>query len=156
MPKTCSICSHPNLEKINKQLLTGMSYRDIAGRFGTSKSSLERHHKAGHIPDIMIKAEETKEIAIADSLLQQTQELRLKATSLLDQAESAGDLRAAGIFLRELRELVKLWAELEGRLATQPQINLLINPQWIELRTLIIKSLEPYPPARQAVIDALP
>jgi hypothetical protein len=28
-------------------------------------------------------------------------------------------------------------AEFEGRLAIQPQINVLINPQWIELRAMI-------------------
>jgi hypothetical protein len=104
----------------------------------------------------MAKATEAKEIVLADSLLQQTQDLRRKALSLLDQAEGAGDLRAAGLFLRELRELIKLWAELEGRLASQPQISIQINPEWIQLRTLIINALEPYPDAREAVVRALP
>jgi len=36
-----------------------------------------------------------------------------------------------------------------GRLSAQPQVNILINPQWIELRTMIIKALEPYPELRR-------
>ncbi len=91
----------------------------------------------------------------AASFLDQLREVRSKAASLLDRAESAQDLKAAGTLLRELREQIKLWAELEGKLAAQPQINILVNPQWIELRTLILNALEPYPEAREAVVHAI-
>jgi hypothetical protein len=73
-------------------------------------------------------------------------------------AIEAADTKVYGApsnYLREIREQVKLWAELEGRLATQPQINILVNPQWVELRTTIIKALEPYPEAREAIVNAI-
>jgi hypothetical protein len=55
-----------------------------------------------------------------------------------------------------MREQIKLLAELEGRLATQTQVNVLINhPEWVELRTRIVRALAPYPDARRAVINAL-
>jgi len=43
MPRECSICSHPEKGEIENELRSGTSLRDIASRFGTSKSSLERH-----------------------------------------------------------------------------------------------------------------
>ncbi len=89
------------------------------------------------------------------NFLDQLKEVRSRAASLLDQAEAAADLRAAGVFIRELREQIKLMAELEGKLATQPQITVINSPEWIELRTVIIQALDQYPEAKGAVVDAI-
>jgi hypothetical protein len=89
------------------------------------------------------------------SFLDQLKEVRSKAASLLDQAEAAADLRAAGVFIRELREQIKLMAELEGKLATRPQITVINSPEWVELRTVIIQALDQYPEAKGAVVDAI-
>jgi hypothetical protein len=89
------------------------------------------------------------------SFFDQLKEVRSKAASLLDQAEVAADLRAAGIFIRELREQIKLMAELEGKLATQPQITIINSTEWVELRTVIIQALDQYPEAKGAVVDAI-
>jgi hypothetical protein len=58
-------------------------------------------------------------------------------------------------YLKEIREQLKFIAELEGKLSSQPQITIINNPQWVELRTLIIGALEPYPEAREAVVHAI-
>jgi hypothetical protein len=55
----------------------------------------------------------------------------------------------------ELREQRKLLAELEGKLATEPQITIINNPEWIELRTLIVVALDPFPEAKEAVANAI-
>lgn len=154
MSRTCTICTHPDKEEIDRLLLSGSSYRDIAGRFGTSKSAVERH-KADHIPLILCKARDEFELDRAGDLWEQLHDLRERALNLLTRAEDAEDLRSAGIFLRELREQLKLLAELDGKLATQPQINILMNPQWLELRAVIVQSLEGFPEAREALVNAL-
>lgn len=43
MPRTCSVCTHKEAAAINRALLNGTSYRDIAGRFGISRSAAARH-----------------------------------------------------------------------------------------------------------------
>lgn len=91
----------------------------------------------------------------AASFIDQLKEVRAKAANLLDQAEASQDMRAAGTFLKELREQIRLMAELEGRIASQPQITIINNPEWVELRTVIISALEPYPEAREAVVHAI-
>jgi hypothetical protein len=45
MPATCSICRNEAKDEINSALLGGGSLRDIAGRFGVAKSSLDRHRR---------------------------------------------------------------------------------------------------------------
>ena len=89
------------------------------------------------------------------TFLDQLQAVRDKAASLLEQAEASDDLRAVGTFLRELREQIRLWAELEGKISNQPQITIINNPEWVELRTVIITALDPYPQAREAVVNAI-
>ena len=157
MGRQCTVCGHKDVEEINKLLLSGTSFRDIAGQFDLSKTALARH-KESHIPKELLKSNDIQEIAKADVLLVQLEEIREKTLSLLDKAERAADTRVYGApvaYLREVREQIKLLAELEGRLASQPQITIINNPQWIVLRTQIIGALEPYPEAREAVIHAI-
>jgi hypothetical protein len=75
---------------------------------------------------------------------------------ILQKAEESGDLKTALLGIREARGCLELLAKVEGQLSDRPQINILINPEWIQLRTQIINSLEPYPEAKEAVINALP
>ena len=157
MGRQCTVCAHNDIEEINRLLLCSDSYRDLARQFGLSKDALARH-KESHIPKELLKSNDIQEIAKADVLLVQLEEIREKTLSLLDKAERAADTRVYGApvaYLREVREQIKLLAELEGRLASQPQITIINNPQWIVLRTQIIGALEPYPEAREAVIHAI-
>jgi hypothetical protein len=138
------------------QLLTGVSYRGIARESAISEDALYRHKSEGHITASLAKAHEAREVARADSLLEDLKAVRQRTDELLTRAEEAGEVRSWPGFLREMREQIKLLAELEGRLATQTQVNVLINhPEWVELRTRIVRALAPYPDARRAVINAL-
>jgi small-conductance mechanosensitive channel len=107
--------------------------------------------------DIVAEARETTAARLenAASFIDQLREVRDKAANLLDQAEASDDLRAAGTFLKELREQIRLMAELEGRLAAQPQITIINNPEWVEVRSLIITALDPFPQAKEAVVHAI-
>ena len=154
MPRTCTICTHPEREAINKALVASEPLRDIAGRYGTSKSSLERH-KDEHLPAIMVKSEQAKETALADDLLGQVKGLRNKAISILMLAEQAGDLRTALLGIREARACVELLAEMEGELNRRPTFNLYLSAEWIEVRVLLMTALSDFPEARAAAAMAL-
>lgn len=163
MGRTCTICEHPEKYEIDKQLLIGTSYRDVAGRFGTSKSALERHHKAGHISEVLAKAHDAREVAAADNLLDGLKKALERTTSLLDKAEEVADTRAYGPpsnYLRELRELVKLLLELEGRLSSQPQVNVIQtsiyqSPAWLEVGRVLVDELADLPEVRVRVAGRL-
>lgn len=154
MPRKCTVCEHEKVEEINRLLLEGVSLRNIAKQYFVSAASLHRH-KEGHLPAKLVKAREAREIAKADSLLDQVTELRDKALSILDKAEQAGDLRTALQGVREAKGCLELLARLQGELQEQATVNILINPQWLSLRTVILEALDRYPEARQAVARAL-
>jgi hypothetical protein len=153
MPRRCTVCEHAQVEEINAALVEAQNIAKIAEQYNVNYHALYRHRD--HIPAALVKAQDAQEVAKADSLLEQVTELRDKALSILDKAEQAGDLRTALQGVREARGCLELLARLQGELQEQATVNILINPQWLSLRTVILKALDGYPEARQAVARAL-
>jgi hypothetical protein len=134
-----------------------ISLQQYAARVGCTRQSVDRHVK-GHLPDALLAASDIAVVACGDSLLSQLQEARNRTLSLLDKAEDAQDTKVYGPpvgYLREIREQLKFIAELEGRIASQPTINLTINAEWIEMRTLIVNALDEFPEAKERVLRAI-
>ena len=158
MPRRCSVCTHPDRENIDEALVgaTAISaisaisakYRDI------SEDALGRH-KANHLPAKLIMAEKAKEVAQADSLLEQVRDLQGRALAILDQAEMSGDLRTALGAIREARGNLELLAKLLGELSDAPQVNLNVSPEWLQIRAVIVTALEPHPEAKNSVLRAI-
>ena len=107
------------------------------------------------MPSKLVKAQEAREVAKADSLLDQVTELRDKALAILAKAEKAGELRTALQGVREAKGCLELLARLQGELQGRTTVNILINPQWLSLRAVILQALDGYPEARLAVAQAL-
>jgi len=145
MPRKCLVCSHINRNKIDELLLDGKPYRSITKQFNINESSVYRHGK--HIERNLIKAKEVEQMADADSLMKQIKQLHQKALELLSKAESENDYRTALTAIREARGCLEVLAKLSGELNDNPTINILLNPQYIEFRALVINVLDEYPEA---------
>jgi hypothetical protein len=154
MARTCTVCRHPDRPAIDMMLVNHRPFRDIAGRFNISKSAAVRHHDE-HLPEALAKAQAAKETTQADDLLAQLRALRSKAMALLLAAEKSGDLRTALLGVREARGCLDLLLEVEQRISRQPTLNLLVAPEWLTVRTTLIRTLAPYPEAKTAVASAL-
>ena len=153
----CSICADPMVKEINARIARQEKLADISREFAVSEDALSRH-KEKCIIKSLAASPNTKEIINGDNLLDQLQSARNKAIELLDLAIAAGDTKIYGApsnYLREIREQIKLWAELEGKLATQPTVNVLVLPEWLSLKEQIVSALRPYPDALRAVRDAI-
>ena len=155
MARPCSICSHSERLEIDRLLLGGEPYRNIAERFKLSIGSISRHRDA-HIAADLIKSHEIQEATRADSLLQKTEEEAAFVREMRDCAKAEGDIELALKAVDRALKCIELYAKVQGLIQDQPQINITLKAEWIELRTLIVKALEPYPEAKQAVVDALP
>ncbi len=153
MPPKCSICIHSDLEEINKDILAGVSLRNIAERFSVSPTSLHRHKK--HIPEQLTIAQDAKEASQADRLLAEVKDLQNRATGILNKAEMAGDLPTALKAIKEAKGCLELLAKLQGELQQEGTVNIHVNTEWVELRTIIMQALEPYPEARGCLVKVL-
>ncbi len=155
MPRSCTVCAHPKRDEIDRALVGGEPNRRIAARCDVTERAV-RNHKAGHLPAKLVVAEKASEVARADALLEQVQDLQRRAHAILDKAEEAGELRVALSAIREARGSLELLARLMGELDERaPQVNVLVSPEWLELRATIVTALEPHPRARESVLRAI-
>lgn len=155
MPRNCTVCTHPEKAEIDEALVAGVSSAEIAGRYRTLGERAIRRHRTNHVPETLAKAHEAEEVAQADSLLGQVRDLQERTLDILDKAEVAGELRTALGAIREARGNLELLAKLLGELSEQPQVNVLVSPEWLELRAVIVTALEPHPEAQGAILRAL-
>src|SRR4051812_7349271 len=129
----CSCCIHPERAAIDQALIDRDSLRDIAGRFAVSKSAVERH-KAEHLPAVMVKSEQAKEVTRADDLIAQLQAITARterlytiADGIIGKAVNGADwktalmaVREASNANREARANLELMGELLGELNRNP------------------------------------
>ncbi len=156
MPRTCTICSHPERGDIESAIVAQVSYRDIARQWHTSKDAVARH-AAEHISQAISRAQEAKEAAQALDVVKEMEWCNQAAHTLYDGAlaETQPDRRTALSALAEVRKQTELWAELQGELDRSTHIDLRLDPQWLSMRELIFRALEPFPQAKRAVAQAL-
>lgn len=153
MARTCSLCARLDRAEIDAALVAGASSRSIADRFQISRSVVVRH--SSHLPVHLAEAHHVQTVAAADDLLTQLSSLRDRALGLLDRAERSGDIRAAVVAIREVRGCLELLGKVAGELRDAPQINVVVSPDWLVLRSRIVAALAPFPDAGMAVAAAL-
>ena len=154
MPRTCTICEHPQREAIDRDLVGGSSNLSVSSVFGVSESSIRRH-KANHLPAKLVLAQEASEVAEADDLLDQVRDLQARTLAILEASEASREHRTALSAIREARSNLELLAKLLGELDERPVVNVLVSPQWLELRTTIVAALDHHPQARESVLRAV-
>jgi transposase len=154
VPRSCTICEHPEREAIDKALVGGTSNRSVASQYDVSEAAVRRH-KSNHLPAKLVLAQQAEEVAEADELLDQVQDLQARTLAILEAAELTSQHRTALSAIREARSNLELMARLIGELDDRPQVNVLISHEWIELRAVIVGALEPHLEARGAVLAAI-
>ncbi len=153
MPRACTICVHDEAHMINVALVSREPYRAISRRFGVSKDALKRH-SGEHIPELLVEASRAVEVCEADDLLGRIEALQGRTLAILEAAEHTGELRTALAAIREARGNLELVGRITKELDERP-VNVLVSPEWLELRAVIVAALAPHPEARVAVLDAI-
>ena len=156
MVRLCTICSHQSRYDIDSILVErSLAYRDIAGQFGVSKTAVGRHVSEGHISGLIALAADAERAAQADTLLDRIEALQSRTLAILETTEKTGEHRKALAAIREARRNLELIGEVTRELDRTPTLNLHLNAEWIELRTVIVQALEPHPEARKSLLKAI-
>jgi hypothetical protein len=122
----CQVCSHPARDEIDRQLVAGVSLRQLARQYETDKSALCRHkaHVSGAIAEARAEELATNAGRLSDQVHEQVDRCRrlvLQAERILDgAADPKLALRAAEATCRPLRELrgyLELLGELTGEIS---------------------------------------
>jgi hypothetical protein len=161
------------------------TYRRLSSEYGIHEASLRRHKNncltidLGNVKQAM---EEAREQALAEVRQKETEDikaevkesisgrlelagdffgqlkiLRERAALALEKAEGAEDLRAALLAVKELREMIRLWADMEGKIKGQ-QISVTVDiyhsSQWMEVGRALAEVLEPESPELRREVAA--
>lgn len=164
---TCSICKHKKKDEINERLLNRPtsceSIQEISDNFSISYQSLWRHAN-NCIADKLSKSKDLAKGVSGESLTCQLKTIRGTIKDCLLACVKSDDLRTAHLFANDTLKQIELEAKIEGQIHDQQvnvqlnqntQINVLQAPEWVEMRSTIMKALEPYEKARVAVVLAL-
>ncbi len=154
MPRRCTVCDHDQREEIDRALVAGGAFRHIASRFGTSTTALQRH-RSEHLPAKLLKAREKEDVREALDVVKQLKAINATSLGILQEARAEGEPDRALRAVDRIHKQIELQAKLLGELDESPRVNVLVSPEWLELRTVIVGALEPYPDARGSVLRAL-
>ena len=166
MGRKSKIEAHPQSDEIIRRLASGEEYSDIVRDIpGLTWDDLDYYQKK-KLPVIISKSKDLKALADeiesadvhkGDTYLQLVIGLQKKALDALEQQNAREDPKSWTMVSREARGYVELMGKALDRIRDTPpaQITIINQPEWVELRTLIIGALAPYPEARQAVVNAI-
>lgn len=157
MPRDCSICGHAERLQIDREIIAGLPYRDISGRFELSKSAVERHAN-GHIAAAVARSSDASVVITADFLVREIRTLREVTLGILEEARNAGDHATSLGAVARLEKQAELCGRLAGELVERHAIeqrSILIDSEWVRLRSLVVTALLPFPEAGRAVLAAL-
>jgi len=92
MPRSCTVCEHPDRGAVDRALAGGASNRSVASLYDVSEAAVRRH-KGNHLPAKLVLAEKASEVAEADDLLAQVRGLQRSALDILKAAEGGKEYR---------------------------------------------------------------
>jgi hypothetical protein len=75
--------------------------------------------------------------------------------AILKEARETGSHSLALAAIARLERQIELHGRLSGRLNEAPAVNILVTPEWTELRAAILAALEAHPEAKVAVAGVL-
>lgn len=136
-------------------LVAGVSNRVVARQYRVSHDALQRHAASKHISEVVSKSQEATEEAQALDVVRQLKAINGATLAILQEARQRRDAGTALKAIDRIQKQIELQARLLGDLDERPQVNILIAPEWLAVRSALLAALLPYGEARSAVASAL-
>ena len=154
MPRICTVCSHKKANEINQALAAGSSYYELATLYDVSEKALSRHTK-NHLPAHLVKSKQAEEVVQADTIIERLKNLSTETMVIFQELKKSKDFDLALKAIARLEKQEELRARLLGELQQEGTVNIILAPQWVEIRAIILQTLAPWPEARLKLAAAL-
>jgi hypothetical protein len=164
----CTICAHPRRAQLELGMILGTSMRVLAKRFECSSDALQRHSKRHLTPtqraailtaqkptDVDLEALQRSE---GEGILSQLVAQRARLQGHIEQASELGDPRLAIMAEARITANLELVGKLLGQLVQHHEVthtSVLLSPDYIKLRQVLVETLRPYPEVAAKVSAAL-
>jgi hypothetical protein len=151
----CVLCNAPARTSIEKAVATNkLSMTAAAKRLGCNRASISRHMR-DHVPAKVQKAANTLEAHEGLDVLTQVIDSHKIVWNIIIAAYKDGDMKTALAGIDTETRQLKLAALVSGQLSEQPQVNILMDAQYLEFQAFIVQALDKFPEARLALSAAL-
>ncbi len=152
----CTFCNYRDAALLEEQIATKRITQVHAAKIvGCNKSTVSRHMR-NCVPKKIaefVKPEPAKEEAL--NVVNALTASHAKTLEILNDSLAEGERKTALIALQTEIKQLELTAKLTGQLNESSQVNILMQPEFMKLKQIIIKTLEPYPDARLKLSEAL-
>jgi hypothetical protein len=159
MPRICTVCTHEERAAIDKALIEGIAVPQIIARYSTVHCTIGRmalqRHKGDHLPSTLARAHEVEDLTQALDVVKQLKAINAASLDILSDARKAGDGDLALKAIDRIHKQIELQARLLGELDDRAQINVLLAPEWLHIRAVVLTALEGHPEAKRAVAGSL-
>jgi hypothetical protein len=165
--KPDNVTRHEARAAIERDLAIGRPLRQLAKKYGLSKDALLRHKKklppqlkAAMLaqslrPEMDLERLRTSE---GEGLLANLSAQRAKLLLWQDAMQEAGQFQICTHISAQIHRNLEIVGKLLGELSVHhvvSNVSVLVSPQYLELRSALLRALQPYPEARRAVADTL-
>jgi hypothetical protein len=147
MGASCSVCTSPFREAVDRGLRDGMNRSEMARTFTLPRRQIYRHaEKHMSEPTVEIVAED-----LISTVIPRLERLIFEVDGVKDRAVDGGNDRLVLQAVKVQRELLSDVARLRGEIPTQRVFRLDEIPGW----AVVLEALDSHPRARVAVSRAL-
>ena len=152
----CIICHRPDREAIEHAIAQGKSLREVGRTFDIHHTAVFRH-KRDHTPNEIATLNGAHKVHDRGTALARLESLYTTAEKLLTKAlKNDTSVNGQVQVVKEVRSCLELIAKLTGELNDRPQtVNLMMAPQWLQVRAALFQALEQHPQALEAVAGRL-
>jgi hypothetical protein len=164
----CTVCTSPHRHKVEIGLTYKTPYRVLAKRYGLSEDAVARHcrnHLSATMRAAILAAQKPAAVDLEaltrseeEGLLAQLVSQRARLQIAAEQAQGLGDTSGTVRAERAITQNLELVAKLLGQLVQHHQVthaSVLVSPDYLRLRQVLIDTLRPFPAAVLAVGKAL-
>jgi hypothetical protein len=150
----CIVCHRPDREQIEHDLAAGGSLREVGRAYGIDHTAIFRHRRDHTAHEI---ARVNRQDKANGSALARLEILYDTAEKLLKKAlKDSTSVNAQVSVVKEVRACLELIAKMTGELNERPQtVNLMMAPEWLQVRAALFEALTPHPLALEAVATRL-
>jgi transposase-like protein len=165
-PRT-AIRDREDRAQIEHELATGKSVRQIARKYGIDEGALYKHRKnlppqlkAAYISNFLKPGEDLEKLKTEESeaLLQNLAAQRARLLMMQDAELEAGNAQAVATLAGRIHQNLEIVGKYLGELhqhSTKTVLNVMLTPEYLELRNALVRALAPFPEARRAVAAVL-
>jgi hypothetical protein len=166
--RVCKVCAHERRHLIEIGLTHHVPIRTLGARFGLKPSTIYRHAKL-HLPPqtraAILAAQKPSEVDLealqrseSEGLLAQLVTQRARLQQLSELSAELGDVRGAVAVERATTANLELVGRLLSQFTVHHEVthrSVLVSPDYLRLRSTLLKALAPFPEAMRAVAAAL-